>query len=106
MMPGRTAAFSFENSPTACAAARPASHATLRRPAAEAPFTWHNKPANTPKAASRSARPTILVTDSVSSGCNPQIAASAKAGAVSPKIRTPSAYTSATLTSCSTRFTQ
>ena len=44
-MPGKTAAFSFEKSPTAWAAARPASHATLRRPVAEAPLTWHSKPA-------------------------------------------------------------
>ena len=34
-----------------------------------------------PKTANKSARPTMLVTPSVSRGCNPQIAAKARPGA-------------------------
>ena len=38
MIPGRTAAFSFEKSPMACAIGMAATHNNLRRPRAEALF--------------------------------------------------------------------
>src|ERR1039458_2001061 len=69
-----TTALSFENSPMVTASARPESHASLRQREAAPPWTWHSRPASTPKPASRSARPTMLVTDSVITGCTAQTA--------------------------------
>ena len=61
---------SLENTATAADTASPASQAAFRRPTAWPPRMWHSRPANTPSAASSSARPTMLVTDSVSRGCS------------------------------------
>ena len=69
-------------------------------PSAPVLFKYSSRPPSTPIPASRSARPTMLVTDSVSTGCTAHSAAVHAAGR-HPASRRPSAYTSSTLTACS-----
>ncbi len=99
-------ALSLEKMPTAAASPRAASHAPFRAPMASTAFRWHSSPASTANAASKSDRPTMLVTDSVNTGASPHSALNRTAAGVRLKIASPKAYTSAMFTACSRKLRQ
>src|ERR1017187_4128261 len=78
MTAGMTTAFSLANMPAAAMTNSPVAAATNRGPRRVADRMYSNRPLTTAIAAIRSARPTILVTASVASGCTAQSAAAKK----------------------------
>src|ERR1019366_191228 len=104
--PTTVTALSFENTPTAVAAIRPASQAHRRPPWVSALFRYIQNPPSSDMPASKSARPTILVTASVRTGWTAQTAATKTAGHGFRISRSARAYTSSTLPVCNRKLIQ
>ena len=104
--PRTVTALSLENTPTRVTAISPASHAHRRQPRASVLFRYIQNPLSSDMPASRSARPTMLVTDSVSTGWTAQTAATKTAGHGFRISRDARAYTSRTLPVCSRKLIQ